>query len=213
MNDFERGVAQLIGVNALNKIQSIHIGIAGAGGLGSNCAANLARCGFRRFTVVDFDIVEWSNLDRQFFFSHQVGRPKTSMLAENLRAINQDLDLTLHDCRLDEKNIFPVFQSCDVIVEAFDRVRDKKMIIEAYVNSGKLLVSVSGLAGWGNSDDIKTHRISPSFYVIGDMVSAVSEDCPPISPRVNIAAAKQADVILEYVLDGSRTETGQKHHL
>ncbi len=201
MNNFELGVAELIGRETLHKIQKIHIGIAGAGGLGSNCAAHLARCGFRRFTFVDFDTVEWSNLNRQFFFSHQVGKPKIEMLEENLKAINPDLDLTLHNRRLDEDNIQHVFNDCDVVVEAFDRAQDKKMIIEAYMNTGKLLVSASGLAGWGKSDEIQTHRISPTFYIIGDMVTAVSEACPPISPRVNIAAAKQADVILEYVLN------------
>ncbi len=201
MNNFELGVAKLIGREALHKIQKIHIGIAGAGGLGSNCAANLARCGFKLFTFVDFDTVEWSNLNRQFFFSHQTGQPKIKMLAENLRAINPDLDLTLHNHRLDEENIHQVFQDCDVVVEAFDRAQDKKMIIEAYINSGKLLVSASGLAGWGNADAIQTHRISSTLYIIGDMATAVSEACPPVSPRVNIAAAKQADVILEYVLN------------
>jgi len=202
MNPFEQGVAQLIGRQALEKIQQVHVGIAGAGGLGSNCAVNLTRSGFKRFTIVDFDLLEWSNLNRQFYFAHQVGKPKIEMLKENLLAINPDLDLKLHQCKLDPDNIENIFQDCDVVVEAFDRAEDKKMIIEAYLPSGKLVVAASGLGGWGNSDAIQTHQLSSTFYVVGDLVSEVSPDCPPISPRVNITAAKQADIILEYVLNG-----------
>ena len=202
MNPFEQGLARLIGQEALKKIQQAHVGIAGAGGLGSNCAVQLTRSGFKHFTIVDFDLVEWSNLNRQFYFAHQVGQPKIEMLKENLLAINPDLNLELHQCKLDSDNIENFFQSCDVVVEAFDRAEDKKMIIEAYLPTRKLVVAASGLAGWGNNDTIKTHQLSPTFYVIGDLVSEVSPDCPPISPRVNITAAKQADIILEYILNG-----------
>jgi len=201
MNSFEQGIAQHIGRQALEKIQEAHVGIAGAGGLGSNCAVHLTRSGFKRFTIVDFDLVEWSNLNRQFYFGHQVGKPKIEMLKDNLLAINPDLDLNLHQCKLDSGNIKNFFQSCDVVVEAFDRAEDKKMIIEAYLPTRKLVVAASGLAGWGSSDAIQTHQLSPTFYVIGDLVSEVSPDCPPVSPRVNITAAKQADIILEYILN------------
>ncbi len=61
-------------------------------------------------------------------------------------------------------------------------------------------MAASGLAGWGNSDQIVTHKIKENFYLVGDLVSQVCQDLPPISPRVNIAAAKQADVILSYIL-------------
>jgi len=78
----------------------------------------------------------------------------------------------------------------------------KKMMIETYFSSGKLLVAASGLGGWGSSDDIIVKEIHPKFYLIGDLMSEVNADKPPVSPRVNIAAAKQADVILDCVIRG-----------
>ena len=63
------------------------IGIAGCGGIGGNTAVLLLRSGFRRFVLADFDAVDESNLNRQFFFKDQIGRPKTEALAENLRRI------------------------------------------------------------------------------------------------------------------------------
>ena len=69
----------------------MRVGIAGAGGLGSNCAWMLVRSGFTDFVIVDHDRVEASNLNRQFFFARQVGMPKVQALSENLLAINPDV--------------------------------------------------------------------------------------------------------------------------
>jgi len=205
MNAFEKEIQVHIGSKALEKIQAVQVGIAGAGGLGSNCAVNLTRCGFKRFTIVDFDNVEFSNLNRQFFFGNQVGKPKVDMLKKNLLAVNPDLELHLFTQKIDQDNINDFFDACDIIVEAFDSTEAKKMIIEAYAGSEKLLVSASGIAGWGKSDDIKIHRAGKNFFLIGDLISETTAELPPISPRVNIAAAKQADVILSHVL-GTNTQ-------
>ncbi len=199
MNEFEKGLKRYLAKDALSKIRKANIGIAGAGGLGSNCALNLVRCGFRKFTIVDFDWVDFSNLNRQFFFNHQVGNPKVSMLKENLLGINPDLDIRIFSDTLNPDNLDTYFSDCDVIVEAFDRPACKKMIVEKYMTSEKLLVAASGLGGFGNSDAIRTTKIRDTFYIIGDRVSEVTEELPPLSPGVNIAAAKQADVILTYI--------------
>jgi len=205
MNAFEKQVQTHIGDNAFQKIQAVKVGIAGAGGLGSNCAVNLTRCGFKRFTIVDFDNVEFSNLNRQFFFVNQVGKPKVDMLKENLLAVNPDLELHLFTRKINRDNINDFFNTCDIIVEAFDNAEDKKLIIETFAGSEKLLVSASGIAGWGKSDDIKIHPAGKNFFLIGDLISEATAELPPVSPRVNIAAAKQADVILSHVL-GTNTQ-------
>ncbi|NLK22258.1 MAG: sulfur carrier protein ThiS adenylyltransferase ThiF [Epulopiscium sp.] len=200
MNYFEKALLDYIGKVNLIKIQEVKIGIAGAGGLGSNCAFNLVRCGFKYFKIIDFDKVEFSNLNRQFFFYHQIGLPKVAILKENLLNINPDIEVETIDLKLEKDNISLGFSDCDIIVEAFDKAIYKKIIVEAYMNSGKFLVSASGLGGWGKSDDIKVHKIKEKFYIVGDLVTETGEKSPPISPRVNITAAKQADIILEYVL-------------
>ncbi len=63
------------------------VGIAGAGGLGSNCAAHLVRVGFRKLKLVDFDVVETGNLDRQFYFADQVGMYKVEALRQTSCAL------------------------------------------------------------------------------------------------------------------------------
>ncbi|NLI57088.1 MAG: sulfur carrier protein ThiS adenylyltransferase ThiF [Clostridium sp.] len=199
-NDFLKGLLNYIKEEQLEKIQKVKIGVAGTGGLGSNCAFNLVRSGFKKFKIVDFDIVEPSNLNRQFFFLDQINMPKVEALKDNLKRINPDVEIETVYKKITPENVKDMFSDCDVVVEAFDKVKYKKIIVENFLMSDKLLVCVSGVAGWGNSDDIRIRKVRDKFYMIGDFVTEVGENLPPISPRVNITAAKQADVILNYFL-------------
>ncbi len=199
MNAFEQEICKVLGKENFQKVQSAKVGIAGAGGLGSNCAFNLVRTGFRKFCIIDFDKVEFSNLNRQFYFYDQIGLKKVQALTQNLKRINPDIEIEVTTERIEKENINDFFSDCQIIVEAFDKAEYKRLLIENFLKTNKLIVSASGLAGIGNSDDIKTHRIKNNFYIVGDLKSD-SSDNPPFSPRVNIAAAKQADIILEHVL-------------
>lgn len=199
-NLFEEALSRAFGEEHLAKIQQVTVGIAGAGGLGSNCAVNLVRCGFVNFVIVDFDVIEYSNLNRQFYFYNQVGKPKVETLQANLLNINPNLQLEILQQRIEETNIASIFENCHIIVEAFDQSKYKKMIVEQYIQSDKFIVSASGIAGWSNSDDIRTHKIKENLYVVGDLTSEAGQDLPPCAPRVSIAAAKQANLVLQYVL-------------
>lgn len=208
LNHFEQGLRRYIDPERLANLQKVKVGIAGAGGLGSNCAQMLVRSGFKRFKIVDFDVIEYSNLNRQYYFEHQVGRPKVVVLRENLAMINKDVDIEIFQVVIGPENVAELFADCDVVVEAFDRPEYKKIIVETYMNSSKLLVAASGLAGWGNGDDIITRKIKKNVYLVGDFVSAIGPDCPPMAPRVHIAAAKQADIVLSYFLNTSCRRDG-----
>ena len=72
------------------------------------------------------------------------------------------------------------------------------MLVSGMLSTGKLIVSASGLGGYGSSDDLKVRKLKPNFILIGDLASDI-EKAPALSPRVYIAAAKQADVVLEFV--------------
>jgi len=199
-NIFENALVNYFGAENLKRIQSVKIGIAGLGGIGSNCAMNLVRCGFKNFILCDFDKIELSNLNRQFYFEEQVGKYKADALSENLKKINPLLEISSQILILTKANMTEIFSSCDVVVEAFDKAEMKTQFANAFINSNKFCVSASGLAGWGNSDKIVTKKIRENYYLIGDLVAEAGSDRPPCSPRVNIAAAKEADVILAWVL-------------
>jgi len=178
------------------------VGIAGAGGLGSNCASSLARAGIGTLVIADFDRVEVSNLSRQFYFSTQIGMMKTTALRENLLSIRPEINIITHNIKLDENNISSIFSGCHVIVEAFDRADMKEMLIETLQRKlqGVPLIIGSGMAGWGNIELLRSRKLDETLYVCGDEVTEASDECPPIAPRVGIVANMQADIVIEILL-------------
>ena len=101
---FRENIAKKIGEENFKKVRSARVGLAGAGGLGSNCALHLVRVGFENLTIVDFDRVEASNLDRQFYFLDQVGMDKVEALKINLRRINPALNLNIIKKKIEKDN-------------------------------------------------------------------------------------------------------------
>jgi sulfur carrier protein ThiS adenylyltransferase len=188
-----------LGTEYIEKARSVKIGIAGCGGLGGNCAFNLVRSGIMRIKLVDFDLVEPENLDRQFFFQGQAGMAKPCALADNLKKINPAIELDLVKKRISRENAKEIFKDCRIIVEALDQAEEKAMIVESLLAESDLIVSVSGISGLGDSDRIMTHRLKKNLIVVGDF-STGTDKAPPLSPMVNIAAAKQADAVIEHIM-------------
>ena len=180
-------------------LESARVGIAGAGGLGSNCAMHLVRAGVQHLTVVDFDVVNESNLNRQFFFRDQLGQKKVEALKENLLRIDPDADIRAVDMRLGASSAQEVFADCDIVVEAFDVVDAKVMLVSSFASSGKKLVTASGLAGWGRSNEMKVRKMG-NIVAVGDGETAVGANAAPTSPRVGIAAAMQANSVVAILL-------------
>ncbi len=180
-------------------LEAARVGIAGAGGLGSNCAMHLVRAGVRNLTVVDFDVVNESNLNRQFFFRDQLGLKKVEALKANLLRIDPDADIRSVDLRLDAASARETFANCDIVVEAFDVVEAKAMLVAALAPSGKRIVTASGLAGWGRSNAMQVRQMG-NIVAVGDGETAVGESAAPASPRVGIAAAMQANSVVAMLL-------------
>jgi sulfur carrier protein ThiS adenylyltransferase len=177
------------------------VGIAGAGGLGSNCAVALARVGIGTLVIADFDVVSESNLNRQYYFQDQVGKFKVKALTETIIRINPSIKVIPHILRLTKANIPGLFENCDVIVEAFDLADQKEMLIESVLTAypQKPLVVGLGMAGWGNNDSIHCRRVD-NMFICGDEMSEIAKDLPPIAPRVGMVANMQANVVLEILL-------------
>ena len=181
-------------------LEKVRIGVAGAGGLGSNCAMHLVRSGIRHLVVADFDVVNESNLNRQFFFRDQLGMKKVEALKVNLLRIDPEAEIQAVDVRLDAASTRELFRNCDVVVEAFDAVEAKTMILSALMPLGMRLVTASGLAGWGNSNTMRVRKMGANVVVVGDGETGVRADAAPTSPRVGIAAAMEANAVVAWLL-------------
>jgi len=185
-----------------NRLQGKVVGIAGCGGLGSNCAIALARTGIGKLVLADFDRVETDNLNRQYFFLDQVGEYKAEALRDNILRIDPNVSVETHVVNLEPESIITFFSSCDVIVEAFDKDDAKQMIIETVLAdmTDKVIISGQGVAGFGGNELIQTRQLD-NLWIVGDGKNEVSDDQPPLGPKVGAVANMQANLVLEILLN------------
>ncbi|KAF0134725.1 MAG: thiamine biosynthesis protein ThiF family 2 [Candidatus Saganbacteria bacterium] len=200
MNDFEQALTNYFLPEQLAKIEKTKIGIAGCGGLGSNIVVCLVRSGFKNFELMDFDVVETKNLNRQYYYLDEVGQSKVDVLSTRLLKINPDLKIKKVKAQLSDENIASYFQDRDIIFEAFDNVPSKKLIMETFGNTNKLLIFGCGMAGITNQSEIKIKKIKNNIYMVGDGVTCVGPENPPLAPRVFACASLMASAALEAVL-------------
>ncbi len=183
----------------LARLRAARVGIAGAGGLGSNAAMALVRSGIRNLVVVDGDFVEPTNLNRQAYWPEDVGKPKVVALEERLRALEHGLIFEGRREWLTEANACAVFRGCDAVIEALDGAAFKAELCGLLLEAGFFVVGASGLAGFG-LPPLGVRRMGERFVCVGDFATEASQDAPTLAPRVIQAAAMQADAVLSYII-------------
>jgi adenylyltransferase/sulfurtransferase len=120
------------------RLKASSVLLIGAGGLGSPLGLYLAAAGLGRIGLVDFDVVDASNLQRQILHTtDDVGRPKLQSAREHLTAINPHVKLDLHETRLTSANVLEIFESYDVIVDGTDNFATRYLVNDACVLLGK----------------------------------------------------------------------------
>ena len=183
------------------KLKKAKVCILGLGGLGSNVAILLTRSGIGYLKLVDFDIVEASNLNRQQYRISHIGMKKTEAIRTIIKEINPFVEVEILNKKVDRENILSIVGDVEIVVEAFDVAETKAMAIEELlINGNKMLVSASGMAGIGSANEIITRKVRDNFYLIGDNYSDYEEYSGIISTRVMICAAHQANIALRLIL-------------
>ena len=184
------------------KLDAARVAIAGLGGLGSNVAVSLARIGVGWLHLIDFDVVDISNLNRQQYTARHLGMAKTDALEEELREINPYLHIYTDRVRVTEDNLASLFEQESILCEAFDTPEAKAMLANGILGNfpDKVLVSASGMAGFGSSNTILTRRVGGNFYICGDGVSQPGPGNGLMAPRVMLCAAHQANMITRLIL-------------
>ena len=183
------------------KLKKTRVCILGLGGLGSNVAVLLARSGIGYLKLVDFDIVEASNLNRQQYRISHIGIKKTEAMKNIIREINPFVEVEILDIKVDRENIYSIVGDIEIVVEAFDRAETKAMTLEELLtDKNKIVVSASGMAGLGSANEIVTRKIKDNFYLIGDNYSDYEEYSGIMSTRVMLCAAHQANMVLRLIL-------------
>ena len=186
----------------LEALHKAHVAVVGLGGLGSNIAVALTRLGIGHLYLYDFDKVELSNLNRQYYFLDDIGKFKADALLAHLRQINPYADFHAQVVRVTPDNIPTLLDSCDLICEALDAAESKAMLVTNVLSTwpDKCLIAGSGLAGFGPASAITSKRISKNFYLCGDNASDF-HDLPLCGARVALCAAQQALLAARIILD------------
>jgi sulfur carrier protein ThiS adenylyltransferase len=177
------------------------VGIAGAGGLGSNAALALARAGIGKLIIADSDRIEITNLNRQQYTWSQIGKIKIEALVANLRKVNPFSDYVGIHRRITKKNAAEIFAEADILIEAFDRADQKQMLIETWIAHfpDRPIIAASGLSGFGENRKIRQRRIG-DLYICGDEASESRAGISPMAPRVGIVANMQANLAIELLV-------------
>ena len=183
------------------KLKKAKVCILGLGGLGSNVAVLLARSGIGYLKLIDFDVVEASNLNRQQYRISHIGIKKTEAIKTIIKERNPFVEIDTLDIKVDRENILSVVEDIEIVVEAFDRAETKAMAIEELLtNKNKIVISASGMAGLGSANEVITRKIKENFYLIGDNYSDYEEYSGIMSTRVMLCAAHQANMVLRLIL-------------
>lgn len=188
--------------NVHSKVKKAKVAIAGLGGLGSNIAVLLARTGVGTLLLVDFDIVEPSNLNRQSYYISHLGLPKTLALKQQIEQINPFITVLTQQTRVTQENAHTLFGEYPIVCEAFDDPVSKAVLVNTLLEQcpQTKLVCGSGMAGYGSANTIQTVKKMNRLYVCGDGRTAAEVGRGLMAPRVTVCAAHQANMILRLIL-------------
>lgn len=201
MTSLEKDIFSRHDAKVLAALRAATVGIAGAGGLGSNIAVTLARAGVGRLILADFDKIEPSNLNRQQYAVSQIGLRKVNALRANLKLIAPFTRCVAHDVKIKPSNVDAIFGGADILIEAFDKAEEKGMLINAWLRlyGDKPIIAASGLAGYGGNARLRTQKMG-SLYICGDGASQCAPGVSPMAPRVAIVANLQANLAVELLV-------------
>src|SRR5262249_27204602 len=118
-----------VGVEGQKRLKASSVLLIGAGGLGSPLGLYLAAAGVGRIGLVDFDLVDFSNLQRQILHgTPDVGRPKLHSARDRLQAINPEVKLDLYEARLTSANALSLFESYDIVIDGTDNFPTRYLV-------------------------------------------------------------------------------------
>lgn len=199
---WEETLRQRHGGEVQKKISEGKVAIAGVGGLGSNLAVALVRLGIPRIHILDFDIVEPSNLNRQAYLHKHLGMNKVDALEEFLYEINPYVKVKKSKIKITKEMVKELFTEDNIICEAFDVKESKGMLVNELIECfpNKYIVSASGMGGFASGNNITTKKYGKRLFVAGDGRSDMDEGNPLMAPRVGICANHQANIVLRLLL-------------
>ena len=160
----------LLGEDGIKKLQNASVTIVGVGGVGGEVAVLLARAGIGRLRLVDFDVVDETNINRQAVaYTNTVGKKKTDVLAEIIKKINPNCLVEAISKRLTKENVGELLEN-SFVVDAIDSVQDKVELIDYATKNNLQIVSAMGA---GNRFDYPYFKVVDIYKTSNDGLAKV----------------------------------------
>lgn len=183
----EERLIRLFGIENLSLLKTKNILLVGIGGVGSFCFETLIRCGINNITVIDFDVYEESNLNRQLYALHStIGKKKIDTALERTKDINPNCNIIVYDEFLDINSNLD-FSKYDYIIDACDSVPAKVNIILKAKEYGIKVISSLGI---GN-------RVRPEMVQISTLKESLSD---PLGKKLNHYLVKKYNFLEDVVV-------------
>ena len=162
---FEREI-KLIGEENLEKIKSKTVAVVGIGGVGGYAVESLVRAGISKLIIIDYDIVDITNLNRQIIsLQSNIGKYKTDVIKERINNINPDCNVITINTKLNEENLYLLFnEKPDYIIDACDTLKVKEMLILECKKRKIKLISSMGTGNKLNPELLKITDIRKTSY-------------------------------------------------
>ncbi len=203
-----------ISAEGQERLQQSHALIIGLGGLGSPVAMYLAAAGVGHLTVVDFDRVDLSNLQRQILYkSADIGRAKAEAARETLLLLNPLIRVTAISRQIEDSELMAQVEQADVVIDASDNFATRFALNEACVRARTPLVSGAAIRMEGQVAVFRPDRDdSPCYRCLYKDEEELAEGCTQtgvFTPVVGIIGSIQATEALKVLLDLGKTLTGR----
>lgn len=157
----------LLGKEKLDILRQSHVLVVGLGGVGAYAAEMIARAGVGRMTLADADVVGLTNINRQLLALHStIGRPKAEVLAERLRDINHEIELTIVNRYIKDEETYTLLDAAryDYVVDCIDTLSPKLALIVAARERGLKLVSSMGAGAKTDPTQLEIKDISKTHH-------------------------------------------------
>ena len=206
MSDFERYNRNIlinqIGEDGQKALISARILVAGAGGLGSTVLANLSALGIGHIGIIDNDLLELSNLNRQYIHKFKnIGYVKVNSAKEWINSFNPDINVQTYQLRLDENNYNDIIRHYDLIIDCFDSYKSKFLLNEIAVRNNKILVHGGVTEFYGQVTTIIPNKTACLRCIIPDADTNSYMIKGVVSPAVTTIASIQSLEAVKIILN------------
>jgi molybdopterin/thiamine biosynthesis adenylyltransferase len=198
----------LFGEEGQERLKKAHIFIAGAGGLGSPVSIYLAVAGIGTITIVDMDVVDQTNLNRQILhFDHDIGRKKTASAEEKLQKLNPDIIINAIDVKIDDTNAAKLIGRAEGIVDAMDNYPTRYLLNDVAI-AKKIPLFHGGISGFYGQVTTIIPGTTPCLKCIFPKAPP-KEVFPVVGVTPGIIGTIQANEVIKYLLGSGELLMGR----